>query len=165
MIPEICGPIGVRHRSRRSSKMAASIPPPEGKAMNKLRFLAILCAIGGSTSAIACEYPALVTIPTGNEATLDEMLEAQSGVRTYVAAMEAYLVCVEGELTATGDDAPEVFKSVMFSRHNAAMAEMEAIVDHFNEQIRIFRCTSGTESNSADQGSDANEECAQIPTG
>lgn len=132
--------------------------------MSVLRFLAALVALGCGASAIACEYPPLATIPSGDEATMDEMLEAQSEVRVYVGAMEEYLGCVDGELTASGDDAPEEFKAVMFSRHNAAVAEMEAIANHFNEQIRIFRCTSGTEANSSDRAADAIDECAQVAT-
>ena len=132
--------------------------------MRVLRFLAALVALGCGASAIACEYPPLATIPSGDEATMDEMLEAQSEVRVYVGAMEEYLGCVDAELTASGDDAPEEFKAVMFSRHNAAVAEMGAIVNHFNEQIGIFRCTSGTEANSSDRDPDAIDECAQVAT-
>lgn len=111
---------------------------------------------------MACEYPALVTIPEGREATLEEMLEAQTAVREYVGAMEAYLTCVNEELTAAGDEAPEVFKSIMFSRHNVAMAEMEAIANHFNEQIQLYRCTAGTGTGTPGQDSQATDECAEM---
>ena len=89
---------------------------------------------------VACEYPPLVTIPEGREATREEMLEAQTRIRNYVTAMESYLVCVGEELTVAGENAPEVFKSIIYSRHNVAMAELETVANHFNEQLQIYRC-------------------------
>ena len=111
---------------------------------------------------MACEYPPLVTIPEGREATLEEMLEAQTAVRNYVTAMEAYLACVDEEMTVAGDDAPEVFKTIMFSRHNVAVAEMEAVANHFNEQIQLYRCMTGTGTGASDEDSAATEECAEM---
>ncbi len=107
--------------------------------MNTLRFLIALLASCGAASALACDYPPLVTIPTGEEATMEELLTAQAGVKDYMAAMEVYLACVNNELSAAGDDAPAEYKSVMFSRHNAAVAEMEAIAASFNEEVQAFK--------------------------
>ena len=113
--------------------------------MNTCRFLTALLALLGGAAALACEYPPLVALPAGDEATKEEMLEAQRGVQTYMQAMESYLACIDEELTAGGDDAAEEFKEIMFSRHNAAIAEMEAVAAHFNEELQLFR-----ESTSAD---------------
>ncbi len=90
------------------------------------------------------------------------MLEAQTQVRNYVTAMEAYLACVDEELTVAGDDAPEVFKAVMFSRHNSAWAELEAIVAHFNEQLQLFRCVTGEGTGMSDEVSEATDACVEI---
>ncbi len=106
--------------------------------MNTLRFLIALLASCGAASALACDYPPLVTIPTGEDATKEEMLTAQTGVKDYMAAMQVYLDCIAEELTAAGDDAPGEYKSVMFSRHNAAVAEMEAIAASFNGELQAF---------------------------
>ena len=133
-----------------------------GNAISIPQLTVALFALAGGSAAIACEYPPLVTIPEGRAATLEEMLEAQTGVRNYVTAMETYLACVEEELTVAGEDAPEVFKSIMFSRHNVALAEMEAIATHFNEQIQLYRCTTGMGTGTSDENSDATEECAEI---
>lgn len=133
-----------------------------GTTISIVRVAVALFALSGGGAALACDYPPLVTIPEGREATLEEMLEAQAQVRTYVMAMEAYLACVGEELTVAGDDAPEVFKSIMFSRHNVAMAEMEAVANHFNEQIQIYRCATGTGTGTPGQDPEATEECAKI---
>ena len=135
-----------------------------GKTISILRLTVAFVALAGGSAAIACEYPPLVTIPEGREATREEMLEAQAQVRTYVMAMESYLACVGEELTVAGDDAPEIFKSIMFSRHNVAMAEMEAIANHYNEQLQIYRCITGTDTNTSEQSLEITDECAEMLT-
>lgn len=107
--------------------------------MNTLRFFVLLVAAGAAGSTLACDYPPLVTIPSGADATMEELLTAQAGVREYMAAMEEYLACVNDELTAAGDDAPTEYKSIMLSRHNAAVAEMEAVAADFNEEVQAYR--------------------------
>jgi len=106
--------------------------------MNLLKpFLAILAA-GFAGAALACDYPPLVTIPQADDATMDAMVAAQESVRTYMASMDAYLTCVNEELAAAGDDAPDEFKAIMLSRHNAAVTEMEAIAETWNEERTAF---------------------------
>jgi len=107
--------------------------------MNTLRFLILLCASGATTSALACEYPPLIAIPAGEDATMEELLTAQADVRTYMAAMETYLTCVNDELAAAGDDAPAEYKAIMFSRHNAAVEEMEAVAADFNTEVQAYK--------------------------
>ena len=107
--------------------------------MNMLRFLVVLVAGGAAASSLACDYPALITIPDGQSSTMEELITAQGGVRTYITGMEAYLACVNEELDAAGDDAPAEYKAIMFSRHNAAVAEMEAIAASFNEQVQAYK--------------------------
>lgn len=133
-----------------------------GNTISILRLTVAFVALAGGSAAIACEYPPLVTIPEGREATREEMLEAQAQIRTYVMAMESYLACVSEELTVAGNDAPEVFKSIMFSRHNVAMAEMEAIANHYNEQLQLYRCTAETSTGTSGQGSATTDECAEM---
>ena len=70
---------------------------------------------------------------------MEELIVAQTAVRDYMDGMDAYLTCVNLELTAAGNNAPAEFKSIMFSRHNAAVAEMEAIAESFNEQVQAYK--------------------------
>lgn len=99
--------------------------------------LAILAA-GFAGSALACDYPPLVTIPEADDATMDDMVAAQESVRAYMESMDAYLTCVNDELAAAGDDAPDEFKAIMVSRHNAAVTEMEAVAESWNTQRTEF---------------------------
>lgn len=89
--------------------------------------------------AVACEQPAIVAVPQGDTATYDELLAAQEDIRTYMAAMEEYLACINEEIEAAGEDAPAQFQSLMARRNNAAVDEMETVAAAFNEQIRAYR--------------------------
>jgi hypothetical protein len=96
-------------------------------------------ASGCAFAAAACEPPAAVPMPDGATATRDQMLAAQAQVRAYQAAMNEFVACIDSDLEAQGEKAPDEFKSLMVSRHNAAVAEMEGVAAAFNEQLRAFR--------------------------
>ncbi|MBH97629.1 MAG: hypothetical protein CMM56_04155 [Rhodospirillaceae bacterium] len=107
--------------------------------MNVLRFLILLFAVSSGVSAQECDYPPLVSIPSGADSTMDELLAAQGAIREYMASMNEYMDCVDAELTAAGDDAPEEYKAIMLSRYNAAVAEMETIASDFNVEVQAYR--------------------------
>ena len=92
--------------------------------MCTLRYVMIL-AVSFVGTSFACEYPALEAVPSGEDATMDELLATQAQIREYMTAMEEYLVCVNEETEATGDNAPEVYGQIMAERHNSAVLEME----------------------------------------
>lgn len=95
-----------------------------------------------AVSAMACDNPAMVTVPDGATATLDEMVAAQNGVREYMAAMEEYLACLNDELEAGGEDAPAEFQALMVSRHNSGVTEMETVAAAFNDQLKAYRAAN-----------------------
>jgi hypothetical protein len=107
--------------------------------MNVLQLCLAILAGGFVGTTLACDYPPLVAVPDGENSTIEQMVAAQESVRTYMEDMDTYLMCVNGELDAAGDDAPEEFKAIMVSRHNAAVAEMEAVAASFNDEIAAFR--------------------------
>lgn len=92
--------------------------------------------------ALACEMPTMIDVPDGETATTDEMVEARNAVTAYLAAMEEYLACVDREIEAEGDDAPEEFQALMIQRYNSAVSEMETVAAAFNEQLRAFRAAN-----------------------
>jgi hypothetical protein len=100
--------------------------------------------MGFAAAAVACEQPAAVAVPDGKTATREQMLEGQGKIRAYQTAMDTFLACIDGELEAEGEQAPDEFKSLMVSRHNAAVAEMEGVAAAFNEQLRAFRAANPT---------------------
>ncbi|HEX7081133.1 MAG TPA: hypothetical protein VF329_08980 [Gammaproteobacteria bacterium] len=98
-----------------------------------------------TAGALACETPSMVNVPDGTTATMEQMVAAQQEVKDYVAAMEDYLACVNEELEAAGEDAPEEYKALMIERHNSAVGEMEAVAAAFNEQVRAYRAAHAEE--------------------
>ena len=66
--------------------------------MNKLTRTAIFVTmIFAAQGALACDYPQRVDVPNGATATKDDMIAGQKGVKTYIAAMEEYLSCIEAD--------------------------------------------------------------------
>ena len=111
--------------------------------MKKLTsYLLATLASGYGMAAAACEAPSPVAMPDGATATRDQMLAAQQQVRAYQAAMNEFVACIDSELEGEGEQAPEEFKSLMVSRHNAAVTEMEGVAAAFNEQLRAFRAAN-----------------------
>lgn len=103
--------------------------------MNRLSVLAAVLAAAASASAAAeCIQPQAVVIPDGSTSTLEQMLEAQTAVRTYLVEMEEYLACLNNEIEAQPEDSPQEITVALIDRHNAAVTEMESIAARFNEQ-------------------------------
>jgi hypothetical protein len=96
------------------------------------------------TAGTACESPAVVAIPDGKSATMEQLLAAQGQVKSYMAAMQGYLACIDMEADAKGADAPAEYKAMMVDRHNSAVAEMEQIAAAFNEQVKAYKAANPT---------------------
>jgi len=90
----------------------------------------------------ACENPTLVSVPDGATATKDQLLSVQEQIKAYMAEMETYLACINEELEAGGEDATAEFKSLMVTRHNMAVTEMESVADSFNKQVQAYRAAN-----------------------
>jgi len=106
--------------------------------------LVAAAAMGLATASLACEQPAAVTVPDGKTSTFEQMIEGQRVVRAYQAAMDQFLACLKTELDAQGEQAPDEFRLLMDSRHNAALSEMEGVAAAFNEQLRAYRAANPT---------------------
>ncbi len=103
-----------------------------------LTAFATCCAL----AAVACENPTMVPVPDGKTSTMQQMVDAQAKVKSYMAAMEEYLACLNGELEAAGEDAPTEFKSLMVTRHNTAVTEMESVASAFNVQVQAYKAAN-----------------------
>lgn len=100
----------------------------------------LLAVMGfGAAPVFACDNPVVAQVPDGKSSTMDQLLKAQTGVKTYMAAMEKYISCLDDAVTAAGDDAPAEFKAIMVNRHNIAVDEMEAVAKSFNDQIKAYK--------------------------
>jgi hypothetical protein len=93
-------------------------------------------------AAAACQNPAMVSIPDGKSSTLEQMVAAQTQVKAYMAGMQDFLSCVDNEASAKGENAPAEYKSLMITRHNSAVTEMEAVAAAFNEQLKAYKAAN-----------------------
>jgi len=108
--------------------------------------LLVAALVLGAPCALACDYPARTDVPNGNSATKDQMIQGQRDVKSYMAAMEEYLACIESaeqDTVAGGDDLDKEQKQqriAMFNKkYNAAVEEMNLIAEQFNTQVRAYK--------------------------
>jgi hypothetical protein len=99
--------------------------------------------------AFACDYPERADVPDGATASKEDMLEGQTAVKDYMAAMESYLSCIEQEEKDTIASMSEITEEEKASRdealtkkYNAAVEEMELVAAQFNEQVRAYKANS-----------------------
>lgn len=119
--------------------------------MNNLMITAVSVALLlVAQSGIACDYPQRIDdMPDGNTATRDEMIAGKKAVQSYLAQMEEYLSCIEGEeaqaVIAMGDvddDAKRQRKAMFDKKYNAAVQEMNLVAEQFNIQLRAYNAKS-----------------------
>lgn len=122
----------------------------------ELGVIAILMLLAGSANA-ACSYPAAPTnIPDGETATREQMIAAKQEVAKYNEEMTAYLNCIKleydssmaelakqnagksGEEMKAFEAQKQESEKKQIAKHNAAVDEVTAVVDRFNQQLRAF---------------------------
>ena len=110
--------------------------------------LAIAFATATAAAYADCPYPQPPTkIPDGATATLEEMVAGQKAVGAYQKAINDYTACIDKELDdaiAKGGDKlkPEQkqdMQRVEAQKHNAAVDQLQAIADRFNEQVKVYK--------------------------
>ena len=110
--------------------------------------LPIAFAAATAAAYADCPYPQAPTkIPDGATATLVEMVAGQKAVGAYQKAINDYTGCIDKEL----DDAlnkggdklkPEQkadMQRVEAQKHNAAVDQLQAVADRFNEQVKVYK--------------------------
>jgi len=115
--------------------------------MNKIMKSAISVAILlVAHSALACDYPERVEMPDGATATKEAMIAGQKGVKSYMAAMDEYLACIEGDeaaaVVALGDvdeDTKRQRAEMFNKKYNAAVEQMNLVAEEFNVQVRAYK--------------------------
>lgn len=110
--------------------------------------LTLALAAGAAFPAYAdCTYPrAPTSMPNGNSASMEEMVEGQKQVKQYMADMDTYLKCLDQGKQPLPEGATdeqkkeyERLEAIRVQKHNAAVGEMEAVAERFNEQLRAYR--------------------------
>jgi hypothetical protein len=90
--------------------------------------------------------------PDGTQASKEEMLSAKNSVVKYNADMETYLACIKTEFDAKvssmADAKPEQkaeMERVQIQKQNAAVDEVTAVTERFNEQLRAWKAKVAAE--------------------
>jgi len=103
------------------------------------------CLLSGVSQA-ACIYPrAPEHLPDGKTASLEEMVQSKQTVEKFNEDINSYNACLEMEMKALEESGlyEETrlveLRIMQAKKNNAAVDEMQAIADQFNEQLRIFK--------------------------
>jgi hypothetical protein len=113
--------------------------------MTRLTLALLALAATGSAQA-ACIYPrAPDKLPDGSTATYEEMVAGQKAVKQFNDDINAYNACLDLEIVTlekSGSyDANRMteLRQMQAKKNNAAVDEVQALADRFNEQLRIFK--------------------------
>jgi uncharacterized protein YfkK (UPF0435 family) len=113
--------------------------------MTRLTLALLALAAAGSAQA-ACIYPrAPDRLPDGSTATYEEMAAAQKAVKQFNDDINAYNACLDLELVtleksgAYDENRLTELRAMQAKKNNAAVDEVQAVADRFNEQLRIFK--------------------------
>jgi len=98
-----------------------------------------------SSIAFACDYPERPLIPDGSAASKDELIAAKNSVQDFMAKVDEYLMCIEGEEKAAVEAMDNPSEEVQLRRNeminkkfDAANEEKALLGEQFNQQIRAF---------------------------
>lgn len=106
----------------------------------------LLAALGAAPAMAQCIYPRPPeSLPDGATATYEEMVEAQKAVRQFDADITAYNACLDMELQAMlanpelDEARKQELRAMQAKKNNAAVDDVQAVVDRFNEQLQVFK--------------------------
>ena len=89
-----------------------------------------------------CDYPKMnFVIPNGATATMENMVAGQTNFKSYNADMEAYLACLDSDLSKVSeslDNYPEI-RDLSDSKYNAAVEELTEAANQWNEAVRAYK--------------------------
>jgi hypothetical protein len=98
--------------------------------------LIVGCALLGARAVSACEMPPLAAVPAAKDVG-GKQKEILADVQRYHDAMTAYADCLKKELTdAGGNNAPPLTKTLLVNRYNSAVAEVQAVLKAFDENVK-----------------------------
>jgi hypothetical protein len=111
------------------------------------RWMLVLTLLAATGSADAtCIYPrAPSRVPDGATATYDEMVNAQKAVQQFNNDIDSYNACLDLEMAtleksgAYDENRLAELRAMQAKKNNAAVDEVQALADRFNEQLRIFK--------------------------
>ena len=97
-------------------------------------------AEAASTEVIeTCPLPEKPSIPNGLKASEEDMLEAQQGIKDYIAQGDAVLACLDGLRISWGETPTEEQLQINELFYNKMVDEMQAVGELFNSAVRAYK--------------------------
>ena len=114
------------------------------KSIKSITFVLLLIwSLGYAQFALSdCLYPKMkMDIPNGSTATMEEMVAAQNNFNGYNADMNAYLECLDDELSKISEDFEGYadIKSHSDSKYNAAVEQLQEAAEEWNQAVRGYK--------------------------
>ena len=114
------------------------------KSIKSITFVLLLIwSLGYAQFALSdCLYPKMkMYIPNGSTATMEEMVAAQTNFKAYKADMDAYLGCLDNELSKISEDFEGYadIKSHSDSKYNAAVEQLQEAAEEWNQAVRGYK--------------------------
>lgn len=116
--------------------MSVTLKPPRGAVPRRAPLaalvLAMLVLVVTSPAVIACDQPSFShQIPDGKSADEATMVAAQQAVKSYVAAGESFISCLEQDSSVNSGHLARL--------RNSTIDDMEQVAAKFNRQLRQYR--------------------------
>ncbi len=113
---------------------------------NLIKLICSIFVLFGVQTALACDYPDRTKIPNGTNASKEDMLEGQRGVKKFVAAIEVYLECIVDEekmaraaIEVISAEDEQQREDLLNKKYNAAVDEMERLAAQFNVEVQAYK--------------------------
>lgn len=117
--------------------------------MNIHTALLTLSLLAMPVSAVfACDAPAAPSVPDGEGASLEDMIGAQTEIKTFQASNADYLACVDAQMVAEqnlvdeGDEGAQERYALAAANYNAAVSREEQVAADFNTAIRAYKAAN-----------------------
>jgi uncharacterized protein YfkK (UPF0435 family) len=108
--------------------------------------LALIVFLAAGAAQATCIYPrAPERVPDGKTASFEEMAAAQKAVQQFNEDINAYNACLDLEMSSLeksgtyDENRLTELRAMQAKKNNAAVDEVQAVADQFNEQLRIFK--------------------------
>lgn len=108
-----------------------------------ISILLIIGSFGYAQFAFSyCNYPKMnVNIPNGAMATMEDMVAAQKSFKAYNTDMDAYLDCLDDELSKISEDFEGYgdIKKISDDKYNAAIDQLKKAAEEWNQAVRAYK--------------------------
>lgn len=86
-----------------------------------------------------CAFPEAPTVPDGAKASEEEMGQAGSAVRAYVAGVQASLQCLTDVEKSLGEEITTEQQDQLVATYNAGVDQMNAVAGSYNTAVRVYK--------------------------